>query len=332
MAEQQREIFVPEKGPGDTGSVSGESEENAADVLVLEIVVFDLGFPSDTTDVKFRAVQWICTEVMLALAVLWNLLPLATSRTIGFRSAHDAFMTTYNGTGAPDSWNWCLSYLATAGILIGFDASGHVAEETKNAAVTAARGIFWSTVVSGIGGFIVVVLFLFCVISKPDADKFFEFGGPQPFVPLYAVILGEGGHIFMNIVCVVALWFVPFTSLVSAAGVPSAAAYGLICLGRLFLTPKTFPKPAWSLGRLSKPFQAIAVLWNGWVVAVLYSPYIFPVDGQTLNYAPVIMAIVTVFALLSWWFFPAERWLPSQRIQQTLEAEGAGSVEKRSGK
>jgi amino acid transporter len=76
-------------------------------------------------------------------------------------------MTTYNGTGAPPAWNWCLSYLATAGILIGFDASGHVAEETKNASIAAARGIFWSTVVSGLGGFAVVILFLFCVVSCP---------------------------------------------------------------------------------------------------------------------------------------------------------------------
>ncbi len=114
-------------------------------------------------------------------------------------------MTTYNGTGAPPGWNWCLSYLATAGILIGFDASGHVAEETKNASVNAAKGIFWSTVVSGIGGFITIVLFLFCV---PGPDILFSFGSPQPFVPLYAVILGKGGHVFMNIICVVALWFV----------------------------------------------------------------------------------------------------------------------------
>lgn len=35
-----------------------------------------------------------------------------------------------------------------------------------------------------------------------------EFGSPQPFVPLYAVVLGQGGHIFMNIICVVALWLV----------------------------------------------------------------------------------------------------------------------------
>lgn len=122
------------------------------------------------------------------------------------------------------------------------------------------------------------------------------------------------------ITCTILPSSVAFTSLVSAAGVPSAAAYGLICLGRLFLTREQFPKPAWSLGRLSKPFQAIAVLWNGWVVAVLFSPYVFPVEAATLNYAPVIMAIVTIFALLSWWFVPAERWLPSQRIQETLLA------------
>jgi amino acid transporter len=95
--------------------------------------------------------------------MIW--LPIGTANTFGFRTASEAFLTTYNGTGAPAGWNWCLSYLATAGILIGFDASGHVAEETKNASVTAARGIFWSTVVSGIGGFTVVILFLFCLVS-----------------------------------------------------------------------------------------------------------------------------------------------------------------------
>lgn len=376
--------------------------QGAVNYVLSEIVVFDLDFPSDASSVKFRAVQWIMTEIMLAGAAIWNLfppryfkaifylstffvmldfvlnmiwLPVATKRTYGFRSAHDAFMTTYNGTGAPAGWNWCLSYLATAGILIGFDASGHVAEETKNPSIAAARGIFWSTVASGVGACVVVVLFLFCV---PDADTLFSFGGAQPFVPLYAAILGDGGHIFMNIICVVALWLntaiailaasrlvfavardgvlpfspwvakvvdgqprnavlvvwgvssiitctilpssVAFTSLVSAAGVPSAAAYGLISIGRLFCTPKNFPKPAWSLGRWSKPFHAISILWNGWVVAILFSPYEFPVDGSTLNYAPVIMAIVTIFALVSWWVIPAEKWFPSERIQETLLA------------
>lgn len=102
------------------------------------------------------------------LNMIW--LPIGTSQTYGFRTAQEAFLTTYNGTGAPPVWNVCLSFLATAGILIGFDASGHVAEETKNAPVAAARGIFWSTITSGIGGFICVILFLFCVVSFDNTD------------------------------------------------------------------------------------------------------------------------------------------------------------------
>ena len=97
------------------------------------------------------------------LNLIW--LPIGTANTWVFRTAEEAFMSTYNGTGAPDGWNWCLSYLATAGVLIGFDASGHVAEETKNASVSAARGIFWSTVASGVGGLATVILFLFCAVS-----------------------------------------------------------------------------------------------------------------------------------------------------------------------
>lgn len=46
------------------------------------------------------------------------------------------------------------------------------------------------------------------ILHQPDADTLFSFGGAQPFVPLYAAILGDGGHIFMNIICTVALWFV----------------------------------------------------------------------------------------------------------------------------
>ncbi|KAL4794937.1 amino acid permease-domain-containing protein [Aspergillus venezuelensis] len=379
--------------------------QSATNYMLSELTVFDVDFPKDVSSVKFRAVQWIVTEVLLALAALLNFmppryfryvfwfssavvmldfflnviwLPIGVANSWGFRTAEEAFMTTYNGTGAPAGWNWCLSYLATAGILIGFDASGHVAEETKHANITAARGIFWSTVASGVGGLATIILFLFCA---PTPDVLFSFGSPQPFVPLYAVVLGKGGHIFMNIICVSALWLntavaivaasrlvfavardgvlpfsswvskvhngqprnavivvwvvasiitctllpsdVAFTSLVSAAGVPSAAAYGLICLARLFCTPKRFPKPAWSLGRLSKPFQVIGVFWNGWVVAVLFSPYAFPVTGENLNYAPIIMAAVTIFALISYFVMDEDKWLPKNRISDFIDTKGA---------
>ncbi|KKK15794.1 amino acid permease, partial [Aspergillus ochraceoroseus] len=377
----------------------------AVNYMLSELTVFNVDFPQDTYSVKFRAVQWICTEVLLALAALVNFLPPKLFRSIfylssmivvldfllniiwlpigahntwGFRTAEEAFMSTYNGTGAPPAWNWCLSYLATAGILIGFDASGHVAEETKNASVTAARGIFWSTVVSGIGGLFSIILFLFCA---PTPDVLFSFGSPQPFVPLYAAVLGKGGHIFMNIICIFALWLVEhrnrhnrclaprfrrcprWSAPLLYLGLPRARrptpqrrnrrlgrrsrnhlhptplrrgihiarlgrrcpqrrTYGLICLARLICTPNRFPKPAWSLGKWSKPFQFIAVFWNAWVVAILFSPYEFPVNGQNLNYAPIIMAAVTIFAVASYFLMPEEAWLPRDRISQFIDSKG----------
>ncbi|QVM11633.1 hypothetical protein D8B26_006279 [Coccidioides posadasii str. Silveira] len=173
--------------------------QSAVNYMLSELTVFEVDFPKNVDSVKFRAVQWICTEVLLGLAAIVNFfppkyfrwifylsssfvlldfvlnvvwLPIGAHNTWGFRTAQEAFLETYNGTGAPAGWNWCLSFLATAGILIGFDASGHVAEETKNASLTAARGIFWSTVVSGLGAGATIVLFLFCAVSiYPWRDK-----------------------------------------------------------------------------------------------------------------------------------------------------------------
>lgn len=80
---------------------------------------------------------------------------------------------------------------------------------------------------SGIGGFLAVILFMFCAVRliptdntferllidlQPDTETLFSFSAPQPFVPLYALVLGRGGHIFMNVICIVALWFVSSNS------------------------------------------------------------------------------------------------------------------------
>jgi hypothetical protein len=38
--------------------------------------------------------------------------------------------------------------------------------------------------------------------------------------------------------------------------------------------------------------------------------------------APVIMGIVTVFALVSYWMTPEEAWLPRNRISHFIESKG----------
>ena len=86
--------------------------------------------------------------------------------------------------------------------MTGFDASGHVAEETKNAKVIAAKGILSSAILTGIFGFITTILFLFCL---PDFDTLFSLGAPQPFVQVYALALGRGASAFMTAIAVIGL-------------------------------------------------------------------------------------------------------------------------------
>lgn len=102
--------------------------------------------------------------------------------------------------------------------MTGFDASGHIAEETKNArygfwsswwcfcltalSVVAAKGILWSAIATGILGFITTILFLFCT---PDLDTVFSLDAPQPFVQIYALALGKKASIFMTAIAVLGL-------------------------------------------------------------------------------------------------------------------------------
>lgn len=382
------------------------NSQAAANFLLSEIAVFGVDFPTDTNNVKFRAVQWIVSEGILFLGIGMNYfdpktyrlifriatylilldfflniiwLPIAVSKTYGFHDARYVFTQTYNQTGAPPVWNWMLSFYVTAGILVGFEASGHISEETKDASRVAARGIFWSAVASALIGFPLVILFLFCL---PNLDVLYSLNAPQPFVEIYAMTMGRGGHVFMNVICILGLIFnttiagvassrliwavardgvlpfsgwiskvsekkeptnaiivmhtvaalllctilpspVAFTSLVSAAGVPTITAYALIAFGRTFLTPRKFQRSPWSLGKWSRPLTFVAFVWNLYLACVLFSPLEFPVNGQSFNYSPVIFGAITIFGFITYFFTPEEQWLPAARLGKVhqLEAE-----------
>jgi amino acid transporter len=175
------------------------------------------------------------------LTLIW--LPIGVSQTYGFQDA-SFFTEYYNGTGAPTGWNWLLSFLFTSGVLTGFDAAGHVAEETKNASVTAARGIFWSCFISAALGTPIIFLYLACSVREyvslgasaphladfccsplqPDIDVMFSLDAPQPFVALYSLALGKGGQLVMVIIAVLGLWLNTVVCIIAASRLVFAIA------------------------------------------------------------------------------------------------------------
>ncbi|OJA18356.1 hypothetical protein AZE42_00733 [Rhizopogon vesiculosus] len=381
--------------------------QTTANYIVSQLAVWEINFPGGVgnDNIQWRALIWAISEGMLLLSVAINYLPpkmysgvfkfsialmmldfflcliwlpIGVSNTYGFRSAKDVFTMTYNGTGAPAGWNWLLSFLFTAGTLTGFDASGHIAEETKNASVVAAKGILWSAIATGVLGFITTILFLFCT---PDLNTVFSLDAPQPFVQIYALALGKKASIFMTSIAVLGLvmnttvaivassrlvfavardgvlplsgWIgtvdskgqprnavtviyifaavilctilpsqVAFTSLVSAGAVPTIAAYGLIALLRLTMTPDHFQSSHFRLGKYAKPFYVCAALFNALVFAVDISPFVFPVSAETFNFSVVIFGAISIFALLSWYFTPEDKWLRRDQILKGLETVG----------
>jgi len=357
-------------------------------------------------NIKWRALVWAISEALLLLSIIINYLPhrfysrvfrfsvfvimldfflcviwfpIGVSRTYGFRSAKDVFTMQYNGTGAPPGWNWILSFLFTAGTMTGFDAAGHIAEETKNASVVAAKGILTSAIATGVFGFCATILFLFCT---PPLQDVFQYETAQPFVQIYVLALGRKGGIVMTVLAVIGLilgtsvavvaasrlvfavardgvlplsgWIgrvtpdgrpnnavtvifvfaaallctilpsqVAFTSLVSAGSVPTIAAYGLIALLRLTMTPNNFQSSHFGLGVFGKPFYVAAVIFNGIVFSVMISPFFFPVKAASFNFAPAIFGSVTIFGILCWYFTPEDKWLRKSQVIQALEAADA---------
>jgi amino acid transporter len=100
-------------------------------------------------------------------------------------------------------------------------------------------------------------------ISKVTSD-----GQPQNAVTVIFIFAAA-------LLCTILPSQVAFTSLVSAGGVPTIAAYGLIALLRLTLTPNDFQSSHFRLGVFAKPFYVSAVFFNAIVFAV--SPcYLLP--------------------------------------------------------
>jgi amino acid transporter len=93
------------------------------------------------------------------------------------------FAKTINNSGmfggSTSGWGFLLFVLPIAAILTqytitGYDASAHLSEETKSAANAAAKGIWQSIFYSAIGGWVLLLSFLFAV---QDADGVSKGGG-----------------------------------------------------------------------------------------------------------------------------------------------------------
>ena len=106
------------------------------------------------------------------------------------------FTEQINNSGFSNYWFYVLplGFLLTQYTITGFDASAHLSEETKGAHMSAARGIWQSIFYSAVGGYILLLAFLF-VATNTDVINSFDpkvnpYGGGSIIAVLYTALGG----------------------------------------------------------------------------------------------------------------------------------------------
>lgn len=116
-----------------------------------------------------------------------------------------------------------------------------------------------------------------------------------------------------------------FTAATSIATIGLYISYGLpILIGLIY--PQNFKRGPFNLGVASKPVALVAVLWTCFITIVFCLPTANPVTDQTLNYTPVAVGVVAVWAVGSW-FLWARRWFTGPVRQIEAERRGINITE-----
>ncbi len=158
------------------------------------------------------SVWWHVIGAAVIVIILWFFLKDGTSHA----SIGDVFGGTVNNTGLfnghTSGLGFFLYLLPLSGILTqytitGYDASAHLSEETQAASSGAAKGIWRSIFYSGIGGWILLLSFLFAVqdkdgVSKGGGSVFAIFGQAlTPHVAGLVVVISAAGQFFCTVAC-----------------------------------------------------------------------------------------------------------------------------------
>ena len=99
---------------------------------------------------------------------------------------------------------------------------------------------------------------------------------------------------------------------VALAGTTSIATIGLyisygIPIAMTLIFPNNFKRGPFNLGRYGRYFAIVACLWISFITIIFCLPTVNPVTSQSLNYTPVALGTVTLFAFGSW-FLWARQW------------------------
>jgi amino acid transporter len=171
-----------------------------------------------------------------------------------------------------------LGFLLTQYTITGFDASAHLSEETQGASEAAAKGIWRSIFYSAVGGWVLLLAFLFAV---QDKDAITKGGGGVDLI--FGQALGQGWHVTVLAISVAGQFFCTIACLTSASRMTFAFSRDGAIPGS-----KTWSKVT------DARVPANAVVFVAVIGAIISLPALIKVD---INGAPVPIAFYAVVSV-----------------------------------
>jgi amino acid transporter len=132
--------------------------------LMVVVTLLNIFSSSALAMVNNISAYWHVVGAAIVVAIL--IFAPARHQTLDFVFTH-----TVNNSGYSNGMFWFLvlplGFLLTQYTITGYDASAHLSEETQGAATTAARGLWQSIFYSAVGGYVLLLAFVF---AATDTD------------------------------------------------------------------------------------------------------------------------------------------------------------------
>jgi amino acid transporter len=241
-------------------------EVSLANTFILFVIVLALHgliniFGHNIIDVLQNVSVW--WHVVGAAAVVLILLLVPDDH----QSFQFVFTERFNNSGFSDSLYWFfvlpLGFLLTQYTITGFDACAHVSEETRGASHAAARGLWQSIFYSAIGGWILLLAFLFAATDVDAINEAAGFSGAifetalTPFFFKAVIVISTIGQFFCGMSCVTSMSRMTFAfsrdravpgwrawSKVDRNGTPVNAIIGATAAGLILTLPALYESPS----------------------------------------------------------------------------------------
>jgi len=212
--------------------------------------------------------------VILVLAIVPK-----THQALSFVFGEQINNSGYDGgsVGSPTYWFLVLplGFLLTQYTITGFDASAHLSEETTAASEGAAKGIWRSIAYSALGGWVLLLAFLFAV---QDPDAVTAGGGGVDLI--FGQALPQGWHVLVLFISSAGQFFCTVACLTSASRMTFAFSRDRAIPGSSLLSKVSGAK-----------VPANAVIFVAVIGAIITMPSLIEVD---INGAPVPVAFYAV--------------------------------------